>query len=201
MVHTACAWAVLHWQITNLSLWAVHQHAEGAQSLALTADMRGVPVHDHAVPDCPTTSYLIPAERDRGFISWWKDRLYTILYNQKNMFTSCVSNHQHFRSRVRVSGTSSRRDKNRAAQDIVSAWHCNVQIVDSSIGEVFQILDHLVQLGSWIRWTSLVTRTSKHLLIILSNKAVPKKHSCTKSTRSSEKWFHFPNQAVHVIRR
>lgn len=49
------------------------------------------------------------------------------------------------------------------------------------------MLDNLVQLGSWIQWTLLVTRTSKHSLIILSNKAVPKNRSRAESTQSSEK--------------
>lgn len=58
------------WQTTNLSMWAVHQHAKGPQSLTLTADMRGVPVHDHTVPDRPASSQIIPADKDN---EEWKD--------------------------------------------------------------------------------------------------------------------------------
>lgn len=55
----------LFWRITDLSVRTVHQHAKGAQSLALAADMRGVPVHHHTVPDSPTTSGLVPAGGER----------------------------------------------------------------------------------------------------------------------------------------
>lgn len=49
------------WKTTRLSLWAVHQDPEGAQSLALTADMGGVSVHHHAVPHRPAASCVLPA--------------------------------------------------------------------------------------------------------------------------------------------
>lgn len=49
------------WMTTRLSLWAVHQYPEGAQSLALTADMGSVSVHHHAVPDCPAATCVLPA--------------------------------------------------------------------------------------------------------------------------------------------
>lgn len=49
------------WMTTRLSLWAVHQYSEGAQSLALTADMGSVSVHHHAVPDCPAATCVLPA--------------------------------------------------------------------------------------------------------------------------------------------
>lgn len=48
----------------DLSVRTVHQHTEGAQSLALAADVGGVPVYHHAVPDRPAASQLIPAQRD-----------------------------------------------------------------------------------------------------------------------------------------
>lgn len=49
----------------DLSVRAVHQHAEGSQPLTLTSDVRGVPVDHYAVPHCPTTAALRAAETHR----------------------------------------------------------------------------------------------------------------------------------------
>lgn len=50
----------------NLSLRAVHQNAEGSQPLTLAADVRGVPVHHHAVPDRPASRQIVPAGKRKN---------------------------------------------------------------------------------------------------------------------------------------